>query len=52
VIHAPDGDAYPIYVEVFSNGDLGQFYDVQGTTWTRAPLFANSNQTLRVGRRT
>jgi len=52
LIHAPDGDAYPIYVEVFSNGDLGQFYDVQGTTWTDAPLFANPNQTLRVGTRT
>jgi len=52
VIHAPDGEAYPIYVEVFSNGDLGQFYDVQATTWTRAPLFADPNQTIRVGRRT
>jgi len=52
LIHAPDGAAYPIYVEAFSNGDLGQFYDVQGTTWTGAPLFANPNQTLRVGRRT
>jgi LCP family protein required for cell wall assembly len=52
VIHDSDGGAYPIYVEVFSNGDLGQFYDVQGTTWTGAPLFANPNQTLRVGSRT
>jgi LCP family protein required for cell wall assembly len=52
LIHAPDGKAYPIYVEVFSNGQLGQFYDVQGTTWTGAPLFANPNQTLRVGTRT
>ena len=52
LIHAPNGDAYPIYVEVFSNGDLGQFYDVQGTTWTGAPLFADPNQTIRVGRRT
>jgi LCP family protein required for cell wall assembly len=52
LIHAPDGNAYPIYVEVFSNGDLGQFYDVQGTTWTGAPLFADPNQTIRVGRRT
>jgi LCP family protein required for cell wall assembly len=52
LIHAPDGAAYPIYVEVFPNGDLGQFYDVQGTTWSRAPLFANPEQTIRVGRRT
>ena len=48
----PAGKAYPIYVEVFSNGQLGQFYDVQGTTWTDAPLFANPNQTIRVGNRT
>jgi polyisoprenyl-teichoic acid--peptidoglycan teichoic acid transferase len=51
LIHAPGGKAYPIYVEVFSNGQLGQFYDVQGTTWTDAPLFANPNQTLRAGKR-
>ena len=48
----PAGSAYPIYVEVFSNGQLGQFYDVQGTTWTNAPLFADPNQTIRVGKRT
>ncbi len=52
LIHAPDGDPYPIYVEAFSNGDLGQFYDVQGTTWTDAPLFADPDQTIRVGTRT
>jgi polyisoprenyl-teichoic acid--peptidoglycan teichoic acid transferase len=52
LIHAPDGKAYPVYVEVFSNGQIGQFYDVQGTTWTDAPLFANPNQTLQVGKRT
>ena len=52
LIHAPGGKSYPIYVEVFSNGQLGQFYDVQGTTWTDAPLFANPNQTLRAGKRT
>lgn len=51
LIHAPGGKAYPIYVEVFSNGELGQFYDVQGTTWSGAPLFSKPNQTLRVGRR-
>jgi polyisoprenyl-teichoic acid--peptidoglycan teichoic acid transferase len=52
LIHAPGGKAYPIYVEVFSNGQLGQFYDVQGTTWTHAPLFAAPNQAIRVGKRT
>jgi polyisoprenyl-teichoic acid--peptidoglycan teichoic acid transferase len=52
LIHAPGGKAYPIYVEVFSNGQLGQFYDVQGTTWTDAPLFSDPNQTVKVGSRT
>ena len=36
---------------MFSNGQLGQFYDVQGTTWTDAPLFPNPNQMLRAGKR-
>ena len=52
LIHAPGGKAYPIYIEVFSNGQLGQFYDVQGTTWVNAPLFADPNQTVHVGKRT
>jgi len=52
LIHAPGGKAYPIYDEVFSNGQLGQFYEVQGTTWTDAPLFADPNQTLPLGART
>jgi len=52
VIHSPDGHAYPIYVEVFSKGQLGQYYDVQGTTWTHAPLFSDPNQTITVGGRT
>ncbi len=52
LIHAPGGAAYPIFVEVFTNGLLGQYYDVQGTTWTTAPLFDSPNQTVAVGRRT
>ena len=51
LLHAPDGNAYPTYVEVFSNGDLGGYYDVQGTTWTGAPLFQNPTQTVRLGAR-
>ena len=37
---------------VFSTGLLGQYYDVQGMTWTAAPMFANPDQTVTVGRRT
>ncbi len=51
VIRAPGGRAYPIYVEVFSNGLIGQYYDVQGTTWTGVPLLSHPTQTIRVGRR-
>ncbi len=51
LIHAPDGTAYPVYTEVFADGGLGQFYDVQGTTWTAAPAFANPDQTIQVGKR-
>jgi LCP family protein required for cell wall assembly len=52
LIHAPDGTAYPIYVEAFAAGGLGQFYDVQGTSWTHVPLLDNPNQTIRVGAQT
>ena len=51
LIHAPGGDAYPAYVAVFSAGQLGQFYDVQGTTWTTAPQFDSPDQTVHVGGR-
>ena len=52
LIDAPGGAAFPIYVAVFSTGQLGQYYDVQGTTWTGAPLFDNPDQTVSVGGRT
>jgi LCP family protein required for cell wall assembly len=52
LIRAPDGTAYPAYVAVFSNGLLGQYYDVQGMTWTGAPMFTNPDQTVTVAGRT
>ncbi len=51
-IHAPDGSAYPAYVGVFSAGLLGQYYDVQGMTWTAPPMLASPDQTISVGGRT
>ena len=51
IIHAPGRVRYPIYTAVFSAGGLGQYYDVQGTTWTRAPLLRNPQQTVRLGGR-
>ena len=52
LIHAPDGTAYQTYVAVFSAGDVGQYYDVQGTTWTGAPQFDSPEQAIHVGPRT
>jgi len=51
LIHAPDGSAYPIYSVVFYGGQLGAYYDVQGTTWTTAPMFQSPDQTVSVGGR-
>jgi polyisoprenyl-teichoic acid--peptidoglycan teichoic acid transferase len=51
IIHAPGRVRYPIYVAVFSAARLGQYYDVQGTTWTKAPLLRNPQQTVRIGSR-
>jgi LCP family protein required for cell wall assembly len=50
-IKAPDGKRYPIYVAVFSTGVIGQYYDVQGTTWTGAPILASPDQTVTVAGR-
>jgi hypothetical protein len=52
LIHAPNGTAYPAYIAVFSAGLLGQYYDVQGMTWTGAPMFSSPDQTVSVGGRT
>jgi hypothetical protein len=34
-----------------SEGDLDQYYDVQGTTWTDAPMFRDPSQIVREGGR-
>jgi hypothetical protein len=39
------------YVVVVAQGGLGQYYDLEGTTWNKAPILANPNQTLRRGGR-
>jgi polyisoprenyl-teichoic acid--peptidoglycan teichoic acid transferase len=52
LITGADGRRFPAYVAVFSAGLLGQYYDVQGMTWTGAPMFANPEQTVAVGGRT
>jgi LCP family protein required for cell wall assembly len=52
LIRTPDGSARPIYVEIFANGQLGQYYDVQGTTWTGPPLLSGADQTVSLAGRT
>jgi LCP family protein required for cell wall assembly len=43
---------HPIYTIVVDRGGLGEFYDVQGTSWTDPPLLSSPSQTVRIGRRT
>ncbi len=51
-IRGPGGHSYPAYVIVVGEGELGQYYDVQGTTWTGLPLLGNPGEELRIGLRT
>ncbi len=39
------------YVVVVAQGGLGQYYDLEGTTWLRPPMLSNPNQTIQVGKR-
>ena len=51
-IKGTDGRLYPAYVIVVQQGELGQYYDIQGTTWTDAPLLGGRYSALTVGPRT
>jgi polyisoprenyl-teichoic acid--peptidoglycan teichoic acid transferase len=46
------GHLQPAYAIVVDSAPLGQFYDVQGTTWTDPPLLSNPSQTVHLGSRT
>jgi polyisoprenyl-teichoic acid--peptidoglycan teichoic acid transferase len=39
------------YVVVVAQGDLGQYYDLQGTTWRSPPILNNPSQTTTLGGR-
>ena len=43
---------YPSYVIVVDDGELGQYYDIQGSTWTGLPLLSDPSQSVRIGSRT
>jgi LCP family protein required for cell wall assembly len=46
------GRVHPIYAVVVNSGPLGQFYDVQGTSWSDPPLLGSASQTVHLGSRT
>jgi polyisoprenyl-teichoic acid--peptidoglycan teichoic acid transferase len=50
-IRDEQGHLHPIYVVVVDRGELGQFYDVQGTNWSDPPLLGDPGQTVQVGAR-
>jgi polyisoprenyl-teichoic acid--peptidoglycan teichoic acid transferase len=51
-IHDLHGHVHTIYCIVISRGELGQYYDVQGTTWTDPPVLSHVEQTVHLGSRT
>jgi LCP family protein required for cell wall assembly len=42
---------HPAYVDVVAQGGLGQYYDLEGTTWSDPPILNNPSQTVTVGGR-
>ncbi|HLM84618.1 MAG TPA: LCP family protein [Solirubrobacteraceae bacterium] len=51
-IHDLHGHVHPIYDIAIDRGELGQYYDVQGTTWSGPPFLENPGETVHLGRRT
>lgn len=51
-IHGAGRRLYPAYVLVIDRGGLGEFYDVQGTSWTNPPLLNNPTSEFHIGSRT
>jgi LCP family protein required for cell wall assembly len=51
-IHDQQGRPHPTYAIVIDRGGLGEFYDVQGSTWTDPPLLSDPSQTVQLGSRT
>jgi LCP family protein required for cell wall assembly len=52
-IQGPHGHRrYPSYVIVVDEGELGQYYDIQGSSWTDLPLLSKPSQEIHIGSRT
>jgi polyisoprenyl-teichoic acid--peptidoglycan teichoic acid transferase len=50
-IDAPHHHLYPSYAVVIDHGGLGEYYDVQGTTWSEPPLLNNPTEQIPIGSR-
>jgi LCP family protein required for cell wall assembly len=50
-VDAPHHHLYPSYVVVIDHGGLGEYYDVQGTTWSEPPLLGNPTEQIPIGSR-
>jgi LCP family protein required for cell wall assembly len=51
-INDRSGHRHPIYTIVIDRGGLGEYYDVQGSTWNDPPLLNDPGQTVKIGSRT
>jgi LCP family protein required for cell wall assembly len=51
-IAGPGRQLFPAYVVVVDQGELGQYYDVEGSTWTDPPLLGDPTQEIHAGSRT
>jgi LCP family protein required for cell wall assembly len=45
-------NGHPAYVVVIAQGGLGQYYDLQGTTWSDPPILRDPDQTIHLAGRT
>jgi polyisoprenyl-teichoic acid--peptidoglycan teichoic acid transferase len=50
-IQGSGGRRFPAYVIVIGRGELGQYYDVQGTSWRDPPLLSGPSEAVRIGPR-
>jgi LCP family protein required for cell wall assembly len=51
-IRGPGRRLYPAYVISIDKGELGQYYDILGSSWTDSPLLSSPTQEIHVGSRT
>jgi len=51
-LHDQQGRPHPTYVIVIDRGGLGEYYDVQGSSWADPPLLNSPSQTVQIASRT